>query len=129
MLGKSETVNQQPGGRWPTHLTKSLSFRRPPLTRTFLAMVGALSAREGARAGAPRFRGRKVVNDETRLALDDAETAGQSIQPAGRRQCSARRVGVALLIFSADGLHLIALASVTHRDLLLAVDITLRCCR
>ena len=66
------------------------------------------------------------MNDETRLALDDAETPVNPYSLLAAVNASARSAGVAWLIFLGLMAYvLIAIASVTHRDLLLAGDVTL----
>jgi uncharacterized protein YjbI with pentapeptide repeats len=66
------------------------------------------------------------MNDDTRLALDDAETPVNPYSLLAAVNASARSAGVAWLIFLGLMAYLlIALASVTHRDLLLAGDVTL----
>ena len=66
------------------------------------------------------------MNDETRLALDDAETPVNPYSLLAAVNASARSASVAWLIFLGLMAYiLIALASVTHRDLLLGSEITL----
>jgi uncharacterized protein YjbI with pentapeptide repeats len=66
------------------------------------------------------------MNDETRLALDDAETPVNPYSLLAAVNASARSAGVAWLIFLGLMAYiLIAVASVTHRDLLIAGDVTL----
>ena len=66
------------------------------------------------------------MNDETRLALDDTETPVNPYSLLAAVNASGRSAGVAWLIFLGLMAYLlIAIASVTHRDLLLAGDITL----
>src|SRR5688572_21269382 len=66
------------------------------------------------------------MNDETRLALDDAEAPVNPYSLLAAVNASARSAGVAWLIFLGLMAYLlIAIASVTHRDLLLAGDVTL----
>ena len=66
------------------------------------------------------------MNDETRLALDDAETPVNPYSLLAAVNASARSANVAWLIFLGLMAYLlIAIASVTHRDLLLASDVTL----
>ena len=66
------------------------------------------------------------MNDETRLALDDAETPVNPYSLLAAVNASARSANVAWLIFLGLMAYLlIAVASVTHRDLLLGSDITL----
>jgi uncharacterized protein YjbI with pentapeptide repeats len=66
------------------------------------------------------------MNDETRLAIDDAETPVNPYSLLAAVNASARSAGVAWLIFLGLMAYLLlALASITHRDLLLAGDVTL----
>ena len=66
------------------------------------------------------------MNDETRLALDDAETPVNPYSLLAAVNASARSAGVAWLLFLGLMVYiLVALASVTHRDLLLGSEVTL----
>lgn len=66
------------------------------------------------------------MNDETRLALDDAETPVNPYSLLAAVNASARSANVAWLIFLGLMAYLlIAILGVTHRDLLLGSDVTL----
>ena len=66
------------------------------------------------------------MNDETRLALDDAETPVNPYSLLAAVNASSRSANVAWLIFLGLMAYLlIAIASVTHRDLLLGSDVAL----
>ena len=66
------------------------------------------------------------MNDETRLALDDAETPVNPYSLLAAVNASARSANAAWLIFLGLRAYLlVATLSVTHRDLLLGSDVTL----
>ncbi|NKB16399.1 MAG: hypothetical protein HC774_05250, partial [Sphingomonadales bacterium] len=66
------------------------------------------------------------MSDETRLAIDDAETPVNPYSLLAALNASSRSANVAWLIFLGLMAYLcIAVASVTHRDLLLNSDVTL----
>lgn len=86
-----------------------------------------MRARGGRRvSGGASFGGDGVMNDETRLAVDDAETPVNPYSLLAAVNAAARSTNIAWLMFlGLLGYSAIAVASITHRDLLLNGDVTL----